>query len=276
MTEDEALIRAVVDSPGDDTPRLVYADWLDDQGDPRGPFLRAETGWAKPWRAGERPANDLRLRALAAGLDPVWVARVSRPPIGICCDHFIMEDSGPELSPDHLRRIEQEFGFELPVEYAAFLLNHNGGRPYPIGAWAPDTASPSYGAEYWFHPIGLNLEQDPEHSLQFEITRYLTERLPAFLERPPCPPGASVAWHWDFVPICNTPDVIFTALLGVRKPYVGQLTSIDWSSEPYGYGGVLQSFAQFLYGFEPPAEFIVPEQTRDDRDRHDSPTTHAE
>ena len=42
MTEDEAFIRAIVDSPGDDTPRLVYADWLDDRADPRGAYLRAE------------------------------------------------------------------------------------------------------------------------------------------------------------------------------------------------------------------------------------------
>src|SRR5262249_19542994 len=27
VSEDEAFIRAVVDGPGDDTPRLVYADW---------------------------------------------------------------------------------------------------------------------------------------------------------------------------------------------------------------------------------------------------------
>ena len=42
MNEDEAFIRAIVDAPGDDLPRLVYADWLDDRADPRGPYLRAE------------------------------------------------------------------------------------------------------------------------------------------------------------------------------------------------------------------------------------------
>jgi uncharacterized protein (TIGR02996 family) len=33
MTEDESFIRAIVDTPGDDTARLVYADWLDDRDD---------------------------------------------------------------------------------------------------------------------------------------------------------------------------------------------------------------------------------------------------
>ena len=34
MTDDEAFIRAIVDAPGDDAPRLIYADWLDERGDP--------------------------------------------------------------------------------------------------------------------------------------------------------------------------------------------------------------------------------------------------
>ena len=32
MTEQDALTCAIVDNPGDDTPRLVYADWLDEKG----------------------------------------------------------------------------------------------------------------------------------------------------------------------------------------------------------------------------------------------------
>jgi uncharacterized protein (TIGR02996 family) len=35
VTDDEAFIGAIVDAPGDDAPRLVYADWLDERGDPR-------------------------------------------------------------------------------------------------------------------------------------------------------------------------------------------------------------------------------------------------
>jgi uncharacterized protein (TIGR02996 family) len=34
VTDDEAFIRAIVDSPGDDAPRLIYADWLDERRDP--------------------------------------------------------------------------------------------------------------------------------------------------------------------------------------------------------------------------------------------------
>ena len=66
MNEDEAFIRAIVDNPGDDTPRLVYADWLDDRDDPRGPYLRAEFEWAKPWQTGERPTD---VGGAAAGIE---------------------------------------------------------------------------------------------------------------------------------------------------------------------------------------------------------------
>jgi uncharacterized protein (TIGR02996 family) len=44
MTSDgEALFRAVCESPADDTPRLVYADWLDENGRPeRAEFIRLQ------------------------------------------------------------------------------------------------------------------------------------------------------------------------------------------------------------------------------------------
>jgi uncharacterized protein (TIGR02996 family) len=38
MTEEE-LVAAILAAPDDDEPRLVYADWLTDRGDPRGEFI---------------------------------------------------------------------------------------------------------------------------------------------------------------------------------------------------------------------------------------------
>src|SRR3954466_3476753 len=34
MPDDDAFLRAILDHPDDDLPRLVYADWLDEHGDP--------------------------------------------------------------------------------------------------------------------------------------------------------------------------------------------------------------------------------------------------
>jgi uncharacterized protein (TIGR02996 family) len=130
VTDDEAFIRAVVDGPGDDTPRLVYADWLDDRADPRGTYLRAEHAWARTGRGAKK------LAAPAAGLDPVWVARVSRPPHGVCADKIVMRTDRPPLAPADLDAAEARLGVALPAEHRALLLNWNGARP-SIGLPAP-------------------------------------------------------------------------------------------------------------------------------------------
>ncbi len=123
--EDDAFIRTIVDSPGDDLPRLVYADWLDERGDPRGAYLRAELEWAKPWRDGNRPGDASEVRALGAGLDAVWVARVSRPPVGVCCDHIKFKQHRPQPTHDAVRAVEHRFNLKLPIDCQAFLLNTN-------------------------------------------------------------------------------------------------------------------------------------------------------
>jgi uncharacterized protein (TIGR02996 family) len=38
--DEQAFLRAVCENPADDAPRLVYADSLDERGDPRGEFIR--------------------------------------------------------------------------------------------------------------------------------------------------------------------------------------------------------------------------------------------
>jgi uncharacterized protein (TIGR02996 family) len=43
MTDRDALLRAICDAPDDDAPRLIYADWLDEHGDPRqAEFIRVQ------------------------------------------------------------------------------------------------------------------------------------------------------------------------------------------------------------------------------------------
>jgi uncharacterized protein (TIGR02996 family) len=60
---DADLVQGVLDSPEDDAPRLVYADWLEDRGDPdslaRAEFIRVQielahdpTSAATSWSAG--------------------------------------------------------------------------------------------------------------------------------------------------------------------------------------------------------------------------------
>src|SRR5262245_34734324 len=91
MTSDNDFIAAIASAPGNDVPREKYADWLEARRDPRGSYVHAEKEWAKT-KANEA---ETRLRRLAKEFDPVWVARVSRPPLGICADHVRFHDPGP-------------------------------------------------------------------------------------------------------------------------------------------------------------------------------------
>lgn len=48
MTHEEAFLADIREHPDDDAPRLIYADWLDDAGDPdRATFLRAQVEQAR-------------------------------------------------------------------------------------------------------------------------------------------------------------------------------------------------------------------------------------
>jgi uncharacterized protein (TIGR02996 family) len=125
VTDDEAFIRRIVDSPGDDLPRLVYADWLDERGDPRAAYLRAEVKWA----AEKSAIGGTRLQEAAKELDALWAARVTRPPIGVCCDQTRFREVGPTLSLAAVREAERQLRIHFPIQFVAFLLNQNGGVP---------------------------------------------------------------------------------------------------------------------------------------------------
>jgi uncharacterized protein (TIGR02996 family) len=164
MSEDEAFIRAIVGNPGDDTPRLVYADWLDERDDPRGPYLRAE----------RESVGDAKHRERIAALDPVWVARISRPPIGVCCDRVQFRESGPQLDAEDVEHVEQRLGVTLPPEFRAFLLNHNGGThtpahlPYPPSlGW--DDMDMEIGGFYTATRRGLPVPERADFAWEFEI-----------------------------------------------------------------------------------------------------------
>src|SRR5262245_3775519 len=46
MSTEQGLLRAILDEPDDDTHRLVYADWLEERGDPRAEFIRDQMALA--------------------------------------------------------------------------------------------------------------------------------------------------------------------------------------------------------------------------------------
>jgi uncharacterized protein (TIGR02996 family) len=89
MHDEDDFLRKLLENPADDTTRLVYADWLDEQGDPvsvaKAKFLRITVRLLEPDRnAGWRKARRRELQVLAATLDTDWLAIVSRLVIESC------------------------------------------------------------------------------------------------------------------------------------------------------------------------------------------------
>jgi uncharacterized protein (TIGR02996 family) len=46
MTEEAAFVAAILAAPRDDTPRLVFADWLDERGDPAASCCGLPRSWS--------------------------------------------------------------------------------------------------------------------------------------------------------------------------------------------------------------------------------------
>ncbi|QDU23058.1 TIGR02996 domain-containing protein [Urbifossiella limnaea] len=103
MTDEPALLAAIADRPADDTPRLVYADWLDDHGDSdRAEFIRLNVEIDRTavlaWRYGELRT---RLRALRPRIDAPWANRLGYQP-----RHRPLFAALPESRADRWRLIE--------------------------------------------------------------------------------------------------------------------------------------------------------------------------
>src|SRR5262245_42550191 len=46
MNDADAFLQAIREDPENDTPRLIFADWLEERGDPRGEFIRVQCALA--------------------------------------------------------------------------------------------------------------------------------------------------------------------------------------------------------------------------------------
>ena len=65
MSPDDAFLADIIENPDNDFPRLVYADWLEEQGDPRGEFIHAQCQLARmDEHDPQRPHLEIRERDL--------------------------------------------------------------------------------------------------------------------------------------------------------------------------------------------------------------------
>jgi uncharacterized protein (TIGR02996 family) len=78
--EEEAFLRAISAAPADSTVRLVYADWLDERGGPRGELVRLQVRLREvPPEDPARTQLQAREKELRAGCPAHWLAKFDPP-----------------------------------------------------------------------------------------------------------------------------------------------------------------------------------------------------
>jgi uncharacterized protein (TIGR02996 family) len=96
MHDEDGFLSAIRQTPADDTARLVFADWLDEQDDPtaktKADFIRLELRMASaPQKNLSRVRLLNQLQKLASAIDPGWLAVVSHPKLEACRMQFQFE-----------------------------------------------------------------------------------------------------------------------------------------------------------------------------------------
>jgi uncharacterized protein (TIGR02996 family) len=140
-TLEEGFLRAMRDDPGDEAHALVLADWLDEQGDPRGELLRVHLALRKSPPASERWGLEGRLRTLLAqGVRPcvpLLVNSVGMRLALIPAGSFYMGSSeteanrDPDEGPQHAVTISRPFFLGVhPVTHREW--HRVLGRPLPV------------------------------------------------------------------------------------------------------------------------------------------------
>jgi uncharacterized protein (TIGR02996 family) len=116
LTGEAAFVRAIEANPDDDGLRLVFADWLEEQGDLHADVIRTRCGQIR--RIKEKlprlKSGDTSLKSFAA--------------------HHHRFQTLPPLPVAAIRTLEHQFGVRLPDDYFEFLVRVGEGG-----------AGPSYG-----------------------------------------------------------------------------------------------------------------------------------
>jgi uncharacterized protein (TIGR02996 family) len=183
---DEVFLQAILDAPDDDTPRLIYADWLIDQGNPRGEFIHVQCRLARMDSSDpQRPQLEQRERDLLRRHQDEWLGQV-RPlvsrwtfrrgfldEVAVLARTFAAQDGFPR--PATVRRIEVDLtGAEIPRE-TLLLLPENVAREnlvFPLADRAGRLLVAISNPDNW----------DTLQKLQFIINRDI-EPLPAPAEQ---------------------------------------------------------------------------------------------
>jgi uncharacterized protein (TIGR02996 family) len=161
MSEEPSFLADVIARPDDVTPRLIYADWLDDHGSPLAAYVRAECDLiALPsgdHRFGDRLDCLKQIVHSTEGLLGGWEyalildrlkGKMERlRDLDPQCEVFGARGHryqfAPPLAEAELLGLERRLGFLLPAEYRAFVLrvcNGHVGPGYGLEPLVPSAA----------------------------------------------------------------------------------------------------------------------------------------
>jgi uncharacterized protein (TIGR02996 family) len=128
MPDEDGFLAAIRQTPADDTARLVYADWLDEQDDGasklKAAFIRLELQMAE---APEKSLNRVRwtnkLQKLAAQIDSTWLAVISHPKLEACRMSFRFEcpKQWEQLTPTDVPKVRFCESCQQPVHFCNSL-----------------------------------------------------------------------------------------------------------------------------------------------------------
>lgn len=191
--EDLAFVRAVVATPADVAPRLIYADWLDERGDVRAEYLRSDVGLSTESRESPGWAERYkRLKQLRRGLNNVWVVAVSRGPADRVkwLDLFRRDTEGPEEQSVMVRHptwAQVENGFRRLNQEGPYFARVRFGNDFKMcdfmeGMGGPDAVelvgrvrrehrrfvNPAARPGVW-HSVGISATSERYMSLDMEV-----------------------------------------------------------------------------------------------------------
>lgn len=96
--EEISFLKQIESDLGDDSSRLVYADWLEERGDVRAEYLRLDVQiTSDDDSTADTPDSITRIEELTETIDPDWLAVVSRSPIEGCHSHLIQNRGCPQI-----------------------------------------------------------------------------------------------------------------------------------------------------------------------------------
>lgn len=126
---DDAFIAAILEAPCDDSIRLVYADWLEERGDPRAEFLRVELALLNRPSSVDRDTLTARRRELVKAFAPEWVNIVRRLPLDPIDELRLILPAPKRLlnACGDWAEVERSLGVVLPPDYKEFISTYGSG-----------------------------------------------------------------------------------------------------------------------------------------------------